>query len=194
MNKKAMLAAFEKAADKNFFKGNALEETQRISIAALEDAEIAFEQKLAEAKAKIVELTSKLDVEQFDRKEADEQIDFLKEKMARVIERNNAERKNATARANRYKAKYERLLSDIDLAIPGSKGLLETKAIAKHDQRKKIERLTAKIELQKQKINEKKRYDPDSQRDIFMPGYGKQWRILNSLVERKESLEAQKSY
>lgn len=193
-----MKIAFEKAITQFFFKKNVIEEIQRIAVNTLTTAEQAYEEKIVdinqEANQRIDALSQQLDNSQQEKNEAIEQLALLDKKLQRIIAENNQERKNAAARANRYKAKYERLLDDLNAWLPGARELLVNKVISQQEKTKRLTQIEEKIAQQKKSIQKKTYYDPEKYRDVYLPGYGKECAILKALLEKKQRLAQKKSY
>ena len=118
----------------------------------------------------------------------------LDDKCDAIIAKGNQARKHAAARANRYKTKYDQLLETLEALLPGAKALLTARAIPQAEKVKRLAALEKQIAQQKKRIQEKVEYDPQRYRDVYRPGYGQQCRLLKALLDRKHTLENQKSY
>lgn len=112
----------------------------------------------------------------------------------RVKAQSNRERKAAVARANRFKAKYEQLLIDIDTVLPGAKAALTTKAISEEEKIKRLTEIDNAIAAQQAAVRGKVDFDESRWRDIHLSGYRKEARLLERLQAKKRQLMAQKSY
>lgn len=189
-----MEAAFDEATKQVLFKGSAIDAIKRIAIETVEslEQELARVRHALQAEIQVLEASEKAC--QAELKKTQAALAALQQKLAGVIEAGNAARKSAAARANRYKSKYEHLLDDIEQVLPGAKELLTSHAIAEADKVKKLQHLEQAIAKQKQRARDKVIYDAAKLRDVYLPGYGKQCRILHALLKRKQRLENQKSY
>lgn len=190
----SMQEDFERAARQVIFKGNSLETIKQIAVKTLQQVEGELYQERAESRQRIDGLCQQLDATRSAQQAAEKTIATLKEKLQSVINDGNQARKSAAARANRYKARFEQLLDDVDRVLPGAKELITQRAIAKKDKATQLAQLEMKIHRQKQRAQDKTYYDAEKQRDVYLSGYGKQCRILKDLLERKQRLEAKKSY
>lgn len=176
---------FQEATQGLFFKNNAWDAVQRRTVKILTQAEdeaqrrIETLQKSAEA-----DLKSKL---QTQRQESEA-------KLWRAIQSGNLARKQAVARANRYKAHYECLLRAVDSLLPGAKDLLRGKALLKADKNKALRKLQDRVALQRKRVKAKVIYSPEDYRDKPSRGYDKEARLLEALLVRQETLENKKSY
>ena len=117
----------------------------------------------------------------------------LEEKVQLVIKKANKERKDSTARANRFKAKYDRLLDDIDKVLPGSKELLTKKGTSEQLREKRLGRLNHLIKRQQEKLDDLTEYDPKYGSNK-LEGYGRESRILQAMLIRKQREEKRPTY
>lgn len=186
--------AFDEITDKVLFKGNAVDDIKRVALETVAAMEQEFErvkkalvEKLAYAEEDFVDV-------QVGYKAERARTAALQKKLAGVIEKGNAARKSAAARANRYKSKYEHLLDDIETVLPGAKALLTSRAISAAEKAKRLAQLDATIARQRDRVGEHVGYDAVKRRDVFLSGYGRQCRVLGELLKRKKQLENQKSY
>ncbi len=190
-----MLAQFETAKTELWRKGPLMEKLQAIAQQTLwntlDNAHRVMEVTHRDYQAKLDERNAALGEAQDIHQKTTEQL-ITKHKAA--LEKSNDARKQAAARANRYKKQYDNLLDDIDAALPGAKDLLKARAISEAEKRHQLDVLTKKIEVQESHVADKVVYSRGRYRDTFLPGYGKERRILQSLLERKKQLEKQKSY
>lgn len=199
-----MLAAFKENREKFFLKGNALDETVQIAsrtVTALEQELSNYATELGKTKGEINEL-KKLNGDlaasktacQTELKKSQTEFKARENKMIELLKKGNAERKNAAARANRYKARFDHVLDAVELVIPGSKELLLARAIPEEEKMKKLKRLDSLISKQKAEVKDRVAFDHYKKRDVFLEGYAKEKLLLIDLRRRKKQLEAQKSY
>jgi len=190
--------AFKKIIESVVFKGNALKDIQRIAIETLAKVEQESVQRFnalsQEANERIQALNAQLQTTVASKTLAHDQITALQTRLETVISQGNHARKSAAARANRYKMKYDHLLDDIEHLLPGAKPLLTSHTISQIEKVKKLKQLECAIARQKKRTHEKVIYNAEKRRDVYLPGFGRQCRILQVLMARKQRLGEQKSY
>ena len=189
-----MNKAFEQAEKKVVFKGSALENTKQIARDCMKDLEDMYEDRIDILEFSAIDLNRKIDTLIATNKKAQDTIQRLKTKLERVTSSSNKERKNAAARANRYKAKYDKLLDDLDLVMPGAKELILSSALSTQEKEAKLLKIDSQIDHYMKESGQKEYYNADKRRDVYLPGYGKVCRILQALRAKKKRLMEQKSY
>ena len=194
---KKLQAAFDNATRQVIFKGNAVEEIQRIALQTIQSLEASYSKQWQQREAAedaLAKMRERFDTEHLAHLQAIREIEALDDKCDAIIAKGNQARKHAAARANRYKTKYDQLLETLEALLPGAKALLTARAIPQAEKVKRLAALEKQIAQQKKRIQEKVEYDPQRYRDVYRPGYGQQCRLLKALLDRKHTLENQKSY
>lgn len=142
---------------------------------------------LEQAQAKCKTLTKTV-------KQSQRENQQLTAKLEQVITNANHERKSAVARANRFKARHDKLLDAIDEVLPGSRQLIEQRGLSEPEKRKQLRKLSKLIKVQRETVNSLVTYDSYRRRDTFHIGYTRERRILQAMMQRKQAIAKRPTY
>ncbi len=110
----------------------------------------------------------------------------LEAKCKAITDKGNQARKHASARGNRYKMKYDQLLETLEALLPGARALLTQSGLNEEEKAKRLATLEAKIKAQRAVVQQHIHFDVKKRRDVFETGYGKQYRLLCSLIAKRK--------
>lgn len=112
-----------------------------------------------------------------------------------IVKNANKQRKDAAARGNRYKSQYDKLLKAIDTVLPGAKHLIENRALSEQEKQQRLEKLKGQIAAQKAKVGDcVGAYSYKHSDYTVLPGYGRESKILNTLLRREQRLKQSLTY
>ena len=191
-----MKADFKKARDSVLLKGSALDSIEQIAINTAEEIIKDAAEKEANLTRHIESLKVSIKAHQHKTEQAlaekEHHIAGLEQKLKDVIQSGNEARKQAAARGNRYKARFEHLLDDMDALLPGAKELLTSKVLSRHEKAQQLAKLNNQIRQQKKRVTAS--ITPLANQYGETPLMKRQRSMLQALLVKRDKLKTIKSY